>query len=132
MTALRRALYVQAAVWAALGAVLLLAPGVVLRGLFDRTASPGDAWLRLLGLAFLGLAMVMVLVGHRVEDVWWWSWAFAFVTVGMAVVLVLHAAFGLAPGESGGLWWLAAAVTTGLALHLLYGLFAASREQPLP
>jgi hypothetical protein len=132
MKPLRRALYVQAAVWAGIGLGLLIAPAFLLVTVFDQPASTSEAWVRLFALSLLGLAMLMVLVGHRVEDVWWWAWAFAFVTVGMAVVLLLHAAFGLAPGESGGLWWLAAAITGALALALLYGLFASSREQPLP
>jgi hypothetical protein len=132
MRPLRRALYVQAAAWAMAGLALLVGPGFLMVTVFDQPGRPDAAWLRLLGLALLGLAMLAVLVGHRAEELWWWSWAFAFVTVGMAVVLILHAAFGLAPGESGALWWLAAAVTAALSLGLLYGLLASSRENPLP
>jgi hypothetical protein len=76
--------------------------------------------------------MLMVLVAHRVEELWWWSWAFAFVTVVTAAVVLLNAAFGLGPGESGALWWIFAAVGVLFSLGLLFGLYEASREQPFP
>ncbi|HXF57593.1 MAG TPA: hypothetical protein VNO34_08510 [Actinomycetota bacterium] len=132
MNALRRALYVQAAVWAVAGAALAAAPGFVAVTLFGQPALPGPAWVRIAGIEAFGLALLMVLVAHRVEELWWWSWAFALVSVGVAAVTLLHAAFGLGPGESRALWWSFAAVSTGFAFWLLYGLFVSSAEQPLP
>lgn len=129
--ALRRALYLQAGVWAVGGMGLLIAPRFLLVSLFGQPTYPDYAWFRLLGIEQLGLAMVMVLVGHRVRELWWWSWAFALVTVGVAAVLLLNAAFGLEAGESGGLWWALSAITVGLALNLLYGLLATSQENPI-
>ena len=46
--------------------------------------------------------------------------------------VVLNAAFGLSPNQPGLLWWLFSAVALGFSLGLLYGLFVAPREQPLP
>jgi len=132
MKALRRVLTLQAAVWALAGVALLAAPRFVLVTLFDQSRHQEFAWMRLFGAQALGLAMLMVLVAHRVEELWWWSWAFAFVAVVTASVVLLNAAFGLAPHESSVLWWVFSAITTLFSLGLLYGLYAASREQPFP
>jgi hypothetical protein len=131
MDSLRRALYLEAAVWSVTGAGLLIAPHVVLVRAFDQPALD-VAWVRLLALQMLGLAMFMVLVAQNAERIWWWSWAFALVTVGSAAVALLHAAFGLAPGQSSALWWAISGVTVVLSLGLLWGLFVAFKEQPFP
>ena len=132
MNALRRVLYLQAAVWALAGLSLAAAPRLVLVSLFRQPPFYDYAWLRILGLQSLGLAMLMVLVGHRVTELWWWSWAFELVNVALVPVVVLNAAFGLAPGESAVLWWVFSLVAAGFAFALLFGLFVSSREQPLP
>ena len=132
MNALRRVLYLQAAVWALAGLSLAAAPRLLLVSLFGQPPLYDYAWLRILGLQSLGLAMLMVLVGHRVTELWWWSWAFELVNVAIVPVVVLNAAFGLAPGESAVLWWMFSLVAAGFAFALLYGLFVSSREQPLP
>jgi hypothetical protein len=130
--AIRRALYLASAAWALIGLSLLLAPGFVLGTVLDQATGSSQALTRLLGLDMVGLAMFMVLVGHRAQDLWWWSWAFALVGLGTSAALVLNAAFGLASGQSGTWWWLGAALAVALTLLLLYGLWAASQEQPLP
>jgi hypothetical protein len=130
--ALRRTLYLQAAVWALAGAGLALFPGFLLHGVFGQPLLEETAWLRLLGVHSVAVAMLMVLVAHRIEDLWWWSWAFALMTTAVVAVVVLNAAFGLAPGESSVLWWLFGVVAVGFDLSLLYGLFVASRENPTP
>ena len=131
MGTLRRALYLEAAIWFVAGLALAVAPGVLVHRVFGQPTVEG-AWLRVLGLQAIGLSMFMVLVAQRVEQVWVWAWAFALVTVGTAAVAVLHAAFGLAPGQPGGLWWGFAAVSVLLSAGLLWGLFRASQEQPFP
>jgi hypothetical protein len=132
MNSLRRALYLQAAVWAVGGVALLATPKFVLVTVFDQSRHQEFAWMRLLGVHALGLGMLMVLVAHRIEELWWWSWAFAFVTVATAAIALLNAAFGLAPHESGVLWWAFSGIAVLFSLGLLYGLFAASKEQPFP
>jgi hypothetical protein len=132
MKALRRVLSLQAAVWAFAGIALLIAPKFVLVTVFDQSRHQEYAWARLVGIQAVGLAMLMVLVARRIEEVWWWSWAFALVTVITAAVVLLNAAFGLAPHESGVLWWVFAIIAVGFSLALLFGLFQASKEQPFP
>jgi hypothetical protein len=128
LNALRRALYLQAALWAIAGITVAAAPRFVLVSLFGQPEPAEPAWLRILGLQAFGLALLMVLVGHRARELWWWSWAFALTTVGTAVVAILHAAFGLAPGQSATLWWVFSGLSATLALALLYGLYLTARE----
>jgi hypothetical protein len=128
LNALRRALYLHAALWAVAGIALAVAPRFVLVTVFGQPDPAEIAWIRILGLQGFGLALLMVLIGHRAQELWWWSWAFALATVGTAVVAILHAAFGLAPGQSAALWWVLSAVAVALALGLLYGLYLTARE----
>jgi hypothetical protein len=132
MKALRRVLSLQAAVWAFAGVALLIAPKFVLVTVFDQSRHQEFAWMRLVGIHAVGVALLMVLVGRRVEELWWWAWAFALLTVVTSAIVVLNAAFGLAPHESGVLWWTFAAIAVGFSLALLFGLYQASREQPFP
>lgn len=132
MNTLRRVLYLEAGVWALAGFALAVAPRFVLITVFDQPPQGEFAWLRLYGVNAVGLAMLMVLVAHRIDQLWWWSWAFALVTAGTAAVAVLNAAFGLSQSESGVLWWLFGLVALSFSFGLLYGLFASSREQPFP
>jgi hypothetical protein len=132
MNALRRVLYLEAGVWAVLGAGLAVAPRFVLVSLFNQPHYAEYAWLRVYGIQSVGMAMLMVLVAHRIEQLWWWSWAFALVTAGTAAVVTLNTAFGLSPHQSSVLWWLFALVALAFAFALLYGLFTSSKEQPFP
>jgi hypothetical protein len=132
MNALRRTLYLQAAVWGAFGLALALVPRFVLVAVFDQPRHEEYAWARLFGIHAVGLAMVMVLVAHRIQELWWWSWAFAFTTAITTTVVLLNAAFGLSTNQGAVLWWLFTVVALAFSLGLLYGLFVASREQPLP
>jgi hypothetical protein len=132
MVALKRALYVQAAVWAFVGLALAIAPKLALVTVFAQPRFYDYAWIRILGLQTLGLALLMVLVGHRASELWWWAWAFELINVGLVVVVVINAAIGRPPGESSVLWWMFSLVALAAAFGMLYGLFVASREQPLP
>ena len=132
MNTLRRVLYLDAVLLAVSGLALLVAPRFVLVTLFDQSRHQEFAWMRLFGAQALGLAMLAVLVAHRVRELWWWSWAFAFVSVLTAAVALLNAALGLGPHQSSVLWWVFGGLATALTLGFLYALFAASREQPFP
>jgi hypothetical protein len=131
MSALRRALHAQAAVWAVAGGVLLVAPGWIVQNVLGQPPLGESAWLRMLGAQAIGLAMLMVLVARRLKDLWWWAWAFALVSVALAVIAVLNAAFGLGPGESATLWWLMGAGCLVLAAAILWGLAMTAQETPL-
>jgi len=132
MNALRRTLYLQAAVWGVAGAALAVAPGFVLKSVFGQPGLNEPTWLRVTGIEGFALAMLMVLVGHRADDLWWWSWAFAFLSTALAGAALLNAAFGLNPGQSGALWWALGAVAAAFSAALLAGLYLTSRERPLP
>jgi hypothetical protein len=134
MDTLRRTLYLQAAVWAIAGIALAAVPEWLLPHLFGQPfrLSREVAWIRLLGVESIGLSMLMVLVAHRVEELWWWSWAFAMVNVAFAAIVVLNAGFGLEEHESRIFWWTFSGVAVAFALGMLYGLFVSSREQPIP
>jgi hypothetical protein len=131
MNALKRALYLEAAVWALSGLAIAFAPRFVIVTLFNQPRTD-PAWIRVVGIQAFGLALLMVLVAHRIEDLWWWSWAFALVTVGVTAVVVMNAAVGLGPGQSALFWWLFSAVSLALALSLLAGLYLSSQENPIP
>jgi len=128
MSVLRRALHAQAAVWAAAGVLLLIAPGWLVESVLGQPPLGESAWLRMLGAQAIGLAMLIVLVARRLQDLWWWAWAFALVSVALAVISVLNAAFGIGPGESAALWWSMGAACLILAAAILWGLAIAAQE----
>jgi hypothetical protein len=132
MTLLKRVLYVQAAVTALFGVSVLLAPRFVLETVLDQVRYPDYAWIRFLGIDDLALAMLMVLVAHRADDVWWWSWAFVIPTGAVAAISIVNALFGLPEGSSSIVWWLLAATTAGFTVALLLGLARTGQERPLP
>jgi hypothetical protein len=130
MSFLRRALHAQATVWAVAGAALLVAPGWVVENLLRQPPLGESAWVRMLGAQSIGLSMLMIMVARRLKDLWWWAWAFELVSVSLALISVLNAAFGLAPGESAVPWWLLAAGSLILAMAILWGLARAAQENP--
>jgi hypothetical protein len=131
---LRRVLYVQAGVLFVAGLGLSVAPSLLLPHLLGTPTAflRERAWARIAGVEAIGLSMLMVMVGHRVHELWWWSWAFALTTFAATAVVVLNAAFGLGAGESRLAWWLFALLMLALTSALLYGLYVSSREQPIP
>jgi hypothetical protein len=127
---LQRLLKVQAVLWASTGALLLLAPGWTLETLLRQAPLGEVAWLRIAGVMSVVLALLMVLVQQKLEEVWWWSWAFAVLEAGTATICILHAMFGLPPGEPSGAWWLLGAVNGAFAAGLLMGIGYAGQERP--
>ena len=132
MNSLRRILCLEAALWALLGAALAVAPRQIVVSLFGQPPLSELTWIRLVGVEAVTVAMLMVLVAHRVEDLWWWSWAFAFLATATAALGLLNAGFGLRLGQSAALWWVIGAVGAAFSVALLWGLLQTSREQPLP
>jgi hypothetical protein len=132
MSLLRRVLYAQALLWAVTGLALAFVPRFMLHTVFGQVVGPEDAWVRIAGVESIVLAMLMVLVAQRSDQVWWWSWAFVLLEAGVAVIAVTHVLFGLPPGSSSLLWWLLAAVGVVFAAALLLGLGRTGQERPLP
>jgi hypothetical protein len=127
---LRRVLTIQAVVWAACGAAIALAPGFVLVTMFDLAPLPDTGYVRIAGIFSFSLALLMVLVARRLEQLWWFAWAFVLAAVGSAVVAALKAAFGLPDGASPLLWWLFAAASAAFTVGLLAGLARTGTERP--
>ena len=130
MTSLQRVLRLQAALWAVLGVSLAAAPGWVVESLGGQPPS-APVWIRSVGLADFVLALLMVLVSRRIDDVWWWSWAFVMLQAGTAATFALYAVFDLPPGASPWFWWALVAVHAVVGALELVGLARAGQEQPL-
>jgi hypothetical protein len=127
---LRSVLYAQAAVWAACGIAVAVLPHWVLQGLFDQPEYVDNAYVRVSGVLAIGLALLMVLVAQRLEDVWWWAWAFILTTAGVVTVTGLHALFGVPAGAGSLLWWLFAAVNAAFLVGLMVGMAMTAQEKP--
>jgi hypothetical protein len=124
---LRRLLYIDALLSALAGLALVAVPGFLLVTVMGQPPYPDYGFLRLLGVALFVLALMMVLVAHRIEDLWWWSWSFVILGLGGAAVTTLQALFGLPEGAAAWPWLLMAAVSWGITLALLWGLAYAGR-----
>lgn len=131
MNSLRRSLYLGAAFMALTGLLFALAPRFFLVAVLRQLELPDYAGVRLGGVGAVVGAMLMVLVAHKVEDVWWWSWAFVIGAAGFAVVSLVRAIFGPS-GASVLPWWLLAASSLAFGAALVWGLYLASQERPLP
>jgi hypothetical protein len=127
MTPLRRVLYLDALLTAIGSFVLLAVPGWFL-DVLGQPALADQAWLRLLGMATLSLSLLMVLIGHRVEELWWWCWAFVILEAGGAMVGSLHLLLGLPEGAAAWPWWLLAGVSWLFAGGFLWGIARAGTE----
>jgi hypothetical protein len=128
---LRRVLYLDALTLAVAGLALVATPRFTLEDVLSQPSVPDDAFLRVLGVCMVTLAMVMVLVGHRVAELWWWCWAFVALEGGTASVATLHAAFGLPGGTAAWPWWALAVGSWAFAGAFLWGLARAGVEAPL-
>jgi hypothetical protein len=129
---LRRVLYLDALVSAVIGLALASIPAWVFETLLGQPRPVDDAIHRLGGVASFSLALLMVLVGHRIEELWWWCWAFVVLEVGAAVVATLHAAFGLPTGAAAWPWWALGISSWAFAGALLWGIARSGVEAPPP
>jgi hypothetical protein len=130
MQILRRVLYLDALLTALASVAVLVAPRFVTVTLFGQPEYPDYAPLRLLGVAGVTLAVLMVLVGNRVEQLWWWCWAFVILEGGSATVKTLHAAFGVPPGAAAWAWWAWGLASWAFAFAFLWGIARAGTEAP--
>src|ERR671925_643587 len=86
MASLRRTLYLGAASSALSGLAFAISPAFWLVRVFDQRPLPDYAGGRLIGVGMFSFALFMVLVAHRIEDLWWWSWGFVIASGGFMVV----------------------------------------------
>jgi hypothetical protein len=127
---LRRVMILEAAVWAACGVAIAVAPRFVLVTMFDLPELPDQGYVRIAGVFAFSISLLLVLVARRLETLWWFTWAFVLATAGSAIVAVLNALFGLPDGVSPLLWWVFAAVSTAFTFGLLAGLAKTGTERP--
>jgi hypothetical protein len=130
VSTLRRVLYWEAGVWTAVATALIVAPRPLLVTLLGHAPYPEYGWIRIAGIQAFALALLMILVGQRVQDMWWFAWAFLIATAGIATVAVLNALIGLPEGSSPALWWILTFLSAGMGAALAIGLADAAQEQP--
>jgi hypothetical protein len=126
---LRRVLYLDAVVWTVTGILLALVPAWLLEDVFGQVAVGEYAWVRMAAVLGIGIAMLMSMVAHRIETLWWFAWAFVLTEGALALLAALNALFGLPEGSGAFLWWLFAAVSAGFAAAMLVGLAKAGLER---
>jgi hypothetical protein len=131
VTLMRRLLTSAAALWAAFGFVLLVAPSWLVETVLDQVALAEDTWLRVAGLMAVALAAQMVLIAHRVEELWWWSWTFVLLEAGTAVLLFVNAIAGVPAGASAWPWWILGALNGAIAALELVALARIGIERPV-
>ena len=120
----------EAAIWAACGVAIAVAPRFVLVTMFDLPELPDDGYVRIAGVFAFSLSLLMVLVARRLETLWWFTWAFVLATAGSAIVAALDALFGLPDEASPLLWWVFAATSAAFTVGLLAGLAKTGTERP--
>jgi hypothetical protein len=130
MAILRRTLYWNAAGWALTGIVAAVAPRFAVETVSRQVGLADYAWIRIGGVGAFGFALFMVLVAHRIQDVWWWSWGFVIVAGLLTLIGVLNAALGPPDGSSAAFWWVFAAANGLFVASLLYGLGRTGMERP--
>ena len=130
MKLLRNALYLTAAAWAGGGIAVAIFPATILVRWFDQPPYPDYAYVRSTGILCAGIALLMVLVAQRLEDVWWWSWAFAITAAGLATLSAVNAVWGLPPHAGAVIWWMFASGNFVFTALILLGMESASHENP--
>jgi hypothetical protein len=131
MTFLRRVLKVQAALWALTGLLLGAVPVFTLDTLLGQPVPIEGAWLRMLGVASIVLALFMVLVAQHAAEAWWWAWGFAILEAGVATVSILNALLGVPEGASATTWWAIGIGAIAFGALDLVGIARAGQEQPI-
>ena len=132
MTLLKRVLYWQASLTVASAVGLVLFPSLILHQVFEQNHISEYAWVRIAGIEGVGLGMLMVLVAHHIEELWWFSWAFALTSGGIAVYSTLKALLAVPADSSAVLWWLMAGLEGAFTALLLIGLIMTGLEKPVP
>ncbi|MGH2691484.1 MAG: hypothetical protein ACRDHM_03175 [Actinomycetota bacterium] len=128
MTLLKRVLYLDALLNAALAVALIAFPRFLLVDLFDQPVYPDYAFVRVFGAAALALALLEVLVGQRAQELYYWCWTFVLFEGARAAILTLHVLFGLPEGAGSFMWWLGAGVRWAVAFGLVLGIGRAATE----
>lgn len=127
---LRRLLKVQAALWLIWSVATGLFPRWVMEDLFGQPVLADYVWVRAAAVMGAVLALLMVLVAQRIDELWWWSWAFALLEVGTATAFAINAVFGVPEGADAWPFWLLAVVNGAFGAGLLVGMGIGGQEKP--
>jgi hypothetical protein len=119
----------QAVRWALVGLALIVAPGTLVERWFSQPAVGDAAWLRALGVTSVVLAAQIVLVGRKLEELWWWTWSFAILEAGTGLIALAHVVLGLPAGAAAWPWWITAVVNLGFAALDVVGLARTGTER---
>ena len=130
MRLLRPVLYAQAALWMGFGLLIAVAPRWLLETVGGQPPLSDDAWARTTGVTAVILALFMVLVAQRLDEVWWWAWAFALLEIGTGAVFVFHALLSLPSEAAAWPWWLLGVANVAFAGVDLVGLGFTAQEKP--
>jgi hypothetical protein len=123
-------LKVQAALWLIWSVAIGLFPRLVMEDLFGQPVSADYVWVRAAAVMGVVLALLMVLVAQKIDELWWWSWAFALLEVGTATVFVINAMFGVPAGADAWPFWALATVNGLFGAGLLVGMGISGQERP--
>lgn len=130
MALLRRLLKLNAVLWTVVSLSVLVAPRWIMVTVLDQPATPGYGSMRVSAVMGLVLALLMVLVSQKLDELWWWSWAFAILEIGTGTVLALTALFDLPVPAAVWPWWSLAVVNGAIGAGLLTGMAIAGQEKP--
>ena len=122
MALLKRVLHWQAALWALSGLTMFAAPGWLVERVLDQPPVGDDVWLRAIGAMAVVLSLLMVLVAHHVDEVWWWAWAFVILEASTAALFAVNALVSLPAGAAAWPWWLIAVANVLVGAIELVGL----------
>ncbi len=133
MKLLRRLLKVQAAPVGSSGAWRSASlPPWVLEDLLGQPALADYVWVRAAAVMGVVLALLMVLVAQRIDDLWWWSWAFAVAGGRHRDRLRVNARVRPARRRRGvAFWWTLAVVNGAFGAGLLIGMGLGGQEKPI-
>jgi len=127
---LRRQLKVQAVLWVLGSLAIALFTRWVLEAVAGQPVLEEYVWARAIGVMGVVIALLMVLVAQRIEDLWWWSWAFAVLDVGLATLFALNALVGVPADAPAWPFWSLAALNGVLGAGLLVGMGIGGQEKP--
>ena len=130
MKLLRQQLKAQAALWVIGGLAIISFPTWLLETVAGQPPLAEDVWVRAIGMMGVVLALLMVLIAQRIDELWWWSWVFAILDIGLATLFAANALFGVPVDAPAWPFWALAGLNGVLAGGLLLGMGIGGQEKP--
>jgi hypothetical protein len=117
--------------WVVGGLAIILFPRWMLETTAGQPVLETYVWVRAVGVMGTVMALLMVLVAQRIDELWWWSWSFAVLDVGLATLFAVNALFGTPEATPAWPYWTLAALNGVLGAGLLVGMGLGGQEKPL-